>query len=1369
MVDEPQDEDAGHAAGDARPGARRPRRWRRRLLVAALVPLLLYLTREYTLHPLLVRSAPWLTARFTPHDLELADIDGGWFGGLRLEGVRVRSSEPDGELLDLEVEQLEARWSLLALVRGEQRWLRSVRAAGIDGDVVLAPSAPDEAEDTAPPPELPRLLPTLDIERLSLRVHTAGGALLELDGARLSVADAEDAQAVEASGRLAYTDAAGARRVHTFDAALAWRAAEVELERVTLDGTALVQAGGTLDLRELHQERIQWDVGLALPADRAHTSGVLDGSNLRAMLDLARLDLAATRARLAPLLPELPDDLAGVLTVDGEVALELAAPRPRGTLRVVGDGIVAAGRRVTSLELYATGDGATAGVTRLEVRAPGGRCEGTEISVSLDSLTTDALLASLRGALVIEADSLGELLHGARLAELPDLPEHRLDVRARLADGALHLDAGRLDVAGGHVDVTGGSVELLAQGGRGRAAAVLLDVDLPDLAAFGALLDAGEWSGSLTGKATLAGELPLLVGHAELAGTDVLLAGVPLGAVDVSVDASRERITVTRCEATSAEAEARLSGAWLIEESALVGLVLDVDVLAPEHLQELVAEGGHLAVHAELAGPLDALSGSVRADGALLRVGGAAVHAFELVADAQDGVFDVTVLRAALDQGSVDAQLVASLPRGDRPLEVRLNALELTGDGAHLALVGPVSIEHGDERVALEGLELAGDAGRIVADVELVGERMHARVALEGLDPMPFVAGIVPAGFVARGIDASLELDSDAGSLTVSGGGRVAELRTPADEAPFELVWRGALEQGRATLAELRATTGGVTVLDLTASLPLDPRAAQPLVDGPLALAGHVTLPPGRSVRAQLGERTVTITGALAVAIDLAGTWRGLSGTVGVDAHSIAVDAGADSELFLPEPATFALALALGAEGVALERLSLDAPRRARIDATGKLALAPDVLAVTAADFDWRAPALELRGDYEVADMAWLETLSEDLRRLGGSARGAFDLGGTLAEPTGSVDFALRDGNFKTSGAPSLERLAIDARYTDGVVQLLRLDAELGAAPLHVEGSLEGLLDGHPVAAFDVTGENVLLSRTASARMRADLALRIVGPLDALVARGDMHLRNARVTQSIDFLGALQGVGANGVSSQQAGLAIVLAEEGPLATLELDVNVDTAEPISIVSNVMRGSVNVSLHVGGTGALVILDGRVFLEPTRILLPSGTLQMQSGFIQFNEDNPLFPRLEVFGEARLLGYDITVAVSGRYDEPIVDLSSVPPLPKEDLLVLLLTGNLPSGVTGAQAAQALTVYLARDLLKRWADDGLDNEGETLAERLEFVSGRDVSKAGVLTMEATYKLREQLFGERDVVYIAAERDRYEDYNLGLRFVLRLK
>jgi len=271
------------------------------------------------------------------------------------------------------------------------------------------------------------------------------------------------------------------------------------------------------------------------------------------------------------------------------------------------------------------------------------------------------------------------------------------------------------------------------------------------------------------------------------------------------------------------------------------------------------------------------------------------------------------------------------------------------------------------------------------------------------------------------------------------------------------------------------------------------------------------------------------------------------------------------------------------------------------------------------------------------------------------------------------------------------------------------------------------------------------------------------------MVKGEVHLRNARVSQTIDFLGMLQGLGTTGGVSQQAGIAMTLAEDGPLAVCAFDIKLDTAEPISIYSNVARGSVNLALHIGGTGALILPEGRIFIEPTRISLPGGTLQMQGGFIEMNEDDPLFPTLDMFGETRMLGYDISVSISGRYDEPIVDLSSVPPLAKDELLVLLLTGSLPSGAIGTQAAQAVTIFLAKDLLTRWADDGLDSDGETLTDRYEFITGRDVSKSGLLTMEATYKIREALLLDRDALFIVAERDRYEEYNIGLRFVLRLK
>jgi len=1065
MVHQPQDEEAGTATGSLPPKARKPRRWRRRLLVAALIPVLLYLSREYTLHPLGVRCAPWLSARFAPYRLTLTDIDGNWFSGLQLEGLSLQPLEDDAALRGLTAMEIEAHWSLLALVRGEERWLRSLRMLGIDGEIVLAERA-DPGPDTSP---LPRFLPAVEVERLSLSVRLTDGSVIAVNDANLSVADA---QTIEANLPLTYTDATGAGRTHTADAAIAWRAAEIDVQRMTVDGVGLVQAGSTLDLRELHEGRIQWDVSFDIPAERARTSGVLDESTLRLDLDFARIDLTAMRAHLLGLVPELPGDLSGVVTLDGELAVDLDALRPTGSLTLIADGIVAAGRRLTRADLHVTTDGQSAEVTRLEAQAPGGRIQADGLSVSLTSFDLDALLTSLVGTIVADVDELGEFLHGARLADLPPLPAHHIDVRARFEGGTAHLDAGRLDVAGGHVDLTGGSVALLESASGGRDVTVRLDIDLPDLAAVGALLDAGEWGGSLAGGVSLEGALPLLVGHAELVGTDVLLAGAPLGTLEVSVDADAERIDITRCTARSAEASASLSGAWLIEEGALVDVVLDLDVLEPERLRDLVAEGGHLTLHAELDGTPDALSGRVTVDGAELQLGGRAVHVLELRATAKDGVFDLTSVHAALDQGTIDARLVATSPRADRPFGVSLTMLELVGDGGRLALTGPVTMEIGDGRMALAGLELAGDTGRIVADVDLAGDRTRAHVTLEQLDPMPFLTGLIPEGFVMRGIDAVVEVMGDGDTLNASGSGRFDELRTPADDAPFDLVWRIALRDGLATIEELRATTEGVTVVDITASLPLDPTAEQPLTDGPLALTGMIRLPPGRSVSVPSGERESTVSGELAGTLALRGSWREVTGTIGLVGRSLVIDAGPDTATFMPEPARIDVALTLHEDAVVIERFGVEAPQRAQVDLEGSISLPVDVIALSGEDFAWRAIPFALTGGYSLEDMSWVATLAESLRRFDGTATGQIDLGGSLGQPTGSAEFELRGGTLWIPGVPSLEQLVIEARYADGTIELIAVSAELGAAPLNITGRVSGLLDGTPSLALEVEGAN---------------------------------------------------------------------------------------------------------------------------------------------------------------------------------------------------------------------------------------------------------------------------------------------------------
>src|SRR4029079_10092574 len=78
------------------------------------------------------------------------------------------------------------------------------------------------------------------------------------------------------------------------------------------------------------------------------------------------------------------------------------------------------------------------------------------------------------------------------------------------------------------------------------------------------------------------------------------------------------------------------------------------------------------------------------------------------------------------------------------------------------------------------------------------------------------------------------------------------------------------------------------------------------------------------------------------------------------------------------------------------------------------------------------------------------------------------------------------------------------------------------------------------------------------------------------------------------------------------------------------------------------------------------------------------------------PAFPAVNIVASGRRHGYDIQVVVRGRYDEPEVLFSSNPPLPADQLAVLVVTGATPEtlrqqGVRGV--GTMLGSYLAREL----------------------------------------------------------------------------
>jgi translocation and assembly module TamB len=184
----------------------------------------------------------------------------------------------------------------------------------------------------------------------------------------------------------------------------------------------------------------------------------------------------------------------------------------------------------------------------------------------------------------------------------------------------------------------------------------------------------------------------------------------------------------------------------------------------------------------------------------------------------------------------------------------------------------------------------------------------------------------------------------------------------------------------------------------------------------------------------------------------------------------------------------------------------------------------------------------------------------------------------------------------------------------------------------------------------------------------------------------------------------------------------------------------------------------------------LAGTIVLDPTTISLPGATVEFRTGTLTFEPSDPFVPRLQAVGRTEKFGHQITVVVSGPYDDPEIELTATPPLSSEEIVLILVAGRPPTGFTtgSIEATQNLAIYIAQDFASAWLSDGGDG-GASFLERVEVVTGREVSRNGVPTIEIRLRLVDEFASENGRIYLSGERDVYEDSNLGVRFSFHLR
>ena len=1355
------------------------RRWRwllsRLALALALVLALLagvWATRARWLAPWLVEQAEQRLGDLTGAELRLGTLGGDWLRTIELSDIDWRDDRDDAVLREARVRLVRARWDPWKALRGQPDWLVAVELEGLR--VRARVRGGDDREGAAGEPfELPARLPSVDVRDVELELELEAGTLA-LAQARLALAPPGEARQplqIEA-GRLSWQAQVGPSVAGRLEADLAWSAPRLEIGSLRLDGVERVRSSW-VDLSGVARDAVAWDARLAvlegdLRAEGTWREGTLD-------VDV-ELESVALEPALRIALGEEDELPRAALTGRGSLHLEEGRPE---ALRASFEGraaeVVLAGRAIEEIDGQVALEGGVLTVGRLLARRGSGRLEARDVALplGLDLLET---LRAARGSVDLQATDLPAWLGtppppGSLVSRAP---AHTLTLGLRLTETGLALERGQLTTFGGTAAVRPSSI-VWGPPGRMLEEAYLdvdLDLDFRDLSDLGPVLASDRrWGGSLRGSLALDGTWGSVVGGLDVEGLDVVAGGLELGELRAVADVDAERVQVAEFRADGALGRLALEGTWILADQRFEQASLQAATSAPQvWLPDLFARGT-IEVQARASGsPLDPQGRfEVHAtDLELVPLPGRPLERLALIARLEPGA-------VAVEELALESMGLALAGRGElqhagwqAPFELRLDALSARLDELDLALVESAHVLIGASSVETGPLRLAGSAGELDGELEWRQGDLSLQLAARRLDPMPVLAPLVPAGFDLQGVQGELALELVDGALAGRGRLDVARLVPAQGLAELRGGLSGVLQDGRVVLERFEIESDRGQALSLAGEAPLDLLGATLLPDGPLDLRGSARVDELGVLPLGLGDSRLALTGALSTDFTLRGSWERLAGEASLGGRDLALTSNNGTALL--GPAALTARLDVGESTLVLRELALDAPGQAQISGSGLLqsGLVPRRWMEDGPGELLAAP-LTLDLQLVAADLAFLARLSPAIRRVSGHLSGDIGLSGSLADPSPRARLDIVDGDLRLAGdIPSIAALRARLELEPGALELVHLRGEMGGGPVEGDGRLDWS-GAAPRVTLALRGDEVLLVQQPTLRVRADVDLAVEGPLDALAVSGRLGLREGRYSKRIDLFGR----GPATRAAPGPPLRLFSFEEGPLARMQLDLEVVSVEPFRVENNLVRGSVRADLRLTGSGEDPALVGALFVDPTRVNLPATTMQTTSGTLVFSRQDPLMPRLDVRLETRVRSFEIQAWATGPLADPQLELTSIPPLPSEDLLVLVLTGKPPDqswdARAGEQAAQTVAFFVGKDLLQEWVSDPGADPSDSWLDRVEYRTGVDVTISGKETSEFSLRIVGEPTGTGRTVWLRAESDAYDRINYGVRMLLRLK
>lgn len=633
----------------------------------------------------------------------------------------------------------------------------------------------------------------------------------------------------------------------------------------------------------------------------------------------------------------------------------------------------------------------------------------------------------------------------------------------------------------------------------------------------------------------------------------------------------------------------------------------------------------------------------------------------------------------------------------------------------------------------------------------------------------------------------TLKLDADA--LRLAGGAEPINLdlagtytATSADFSTIKLASKPLNFDGTLRWADRvltlagKGTSGGREVLSLDAGIPLDRKKLKPDLwfcqDAPLSLALVVDrLSVGTISRLAmekapiLGDLSVNLTVAgtpalptLSGALDLAGITVPREGKA-MPAGQLAIKLDAKNE-------QFSLSGDYRHPDVKPLVISAKLPFLPAAWATGKRVVKDETVAASA--------------KMDRSSLAFLTGQVPGIESIAGEISLDATVSGTIGAPQikGNGQLGLQRLRLENRLAPSLQDIVLVANFAENRLVLEKLSALVAGGTL--EGNGEVLLKpgGEPTIQLRLTGSEVLVVRTPDVNVRTDLDLNLAGPFSKAALTGEIGITSSRYFKNFDLLpigmpakkttSVLPTVdrapAGGGTAYQDLDVGVKIA---PFQDWTVAVRAHTKDPFLIRSNLLESSISADLNLTGTLGRPVPVGAVEIQKGEMSLPFSKVDVETGRIVFDAATGFNGALEFKARGKADRYQISIYLYDRVLSPQYVLTSIPPLPSEDIMTLIATGTtrdeLTGGDPGSMAAGKAAGLLLKNLQKKSNEaDGDPTLLDLLEDRTELELGRVNQETGEQTFGGKIRLWKQLFFVGDV-------DAQSDYRALLKYVFRFE